>query len=142
MLPKMRNSLYLYISSHNCTVIFTDCCNFKKHGGVSKLLAEITHQFFIFALSIKVCRMLLKFDIAHFVALGSTGRFTVVYELSNKSFKISKNWAVCYVLFVFILPVNESGKESNSFIKKLKHELAFHFLKIIKVDTLFWLMNL
>ena len=46
----------------------------KKHGGVFKLLAEVTYQSFIFiALSIKFSQILLKFDIAR-----------IIGKLSNK----------------------------------------------------------
>ena len=123
----------LFVSSHNRTVAFTDCCNFKKHGGVFKLLAGIMQQFFIFALSIKFYRILL--NIAHFVRFGSTGRSTV-YELSNKSFIISKNRVVYCILIVFILPVSEAVNRAAE-TRNLKREFAFQFIKIIAIDKFF-----
>ena len=89
----------LFISTHKCTAAFTDCCDLKKHGSVFKLLAEITYQFFIsIALSIKFCRILLKFNIAHL-------RLRSLADLLYKSVKVSNNRVVCCILLVFMIPV-------------------------------------
>ena len=128
----------LFISSHNRTVVFTHCCNPPKYEGVFKLSAEITYQFFKFiAQPIKFCRVLLKFDNARFMGLRSLTN--LLFKLSNKSFKISKNRALCCILLVFILPVTKAvNRATETFTKNLKRQLAFHFVKIIRVNMFFW----